>query len=534
MKTLLQFLKLFNNLMYRFINKVESRFNVVVPEHFEIIDSLLAWRYVENSDTVDITCAKYIENEAAVILGRWCKSLNLDGLESINEIVAQSISHADFLSLNGLRKINAATAFALSPQTTDPRNYRLLLNGLNDISKEVAIGLSQESSKQLISLDGLTFLSDELAEAVSQIGASHVSLNGLVEINAKVAKSLSRMCTLKLSVNGLRNLSISQANNLISNKEGFVPELELNGLSEITREVAESLSNYHRDINLNGMKYIKNDVILGFSKYACRLYLDGITELNERQFELLSYCSFYGLSLNGINKLKFNKPLLLNSNCSIDFLNLEGLTSLNPIEAEALSNCSRRMLYLNGLTTMTSDVAEVLSNHQGVRIELCGLTHLSDKSARAIAHYRGQELFIGINPLDINSAMELSNYSGKSLILCGLITIDKKMAVALSKLKVDSLQLVGPVHISDEAADALSEFQGSRFGYNGKFSLSKNAASLFANYKGLINEMGAEYWYSMYHPELNNNVLIVWHGNLGVKLSKALSPNSSLRPFNQP
>lgn len=181
----------------------------------------------------------------------------------------------------------------------------------------------------------------------------------------------------KLLLNGLANLSDELA--LILNQ--WVGEIQLNGLKSISTDAALSLSKNHNGaIWLNGIVDLSGDVASRLIHNTGWLYLDGLLTLSSETLLLLSKFK-HGLSLNGLIQLTDNEAKLLIKNKNSPYplgLELNGLAALTLPTAIELAKYPGN-LHLDGLSNLEDDIAEALSKSRQV-LFLNGIERLSKKA----------------------------------------------------------------------------------------------------------------------------------------------------------
>jgi hypothetical protein len=158
-------------------------------------------------------------------------------------------------------------------------------------------------------------------------------------------------------------------------------ELSLDGLTELTPEVAEPLARVKAPLSLGGLGEISPEVAELLAKRNGHLSLDGLVDPPPEVAALIGQ-SGCGLSLNGLTSVTTDFARALGS--SKRRLSLDGLTEITPPVAELLVR-SDGELSLNGLKVISPDVAGIFAKHSGGSLHLDGLTSLSPMVARALA-----------------------------------------------------------------------------------------------------------------------------------------------------
>jgi hypothetical protein len=223
----------------------------------------------------------------------------------------------------------------------------------NCIEKFITIEAAELFSRheEGLALDGLTELSDAVAESLSKHQGEYINLSSLTELSDAAAESLSKLKgDLAL---GVTEISDAAAESL-SKHQGI---LDLSGLTDLSDAAAESLSKHQGILGLGGLTNLSNATAESLSKHQGRLGLSGLTMLSDAAAESLS--KHQGA------------------------LELGGLTELSDAAAESLSK-HQGDLELRGLTMLSDVAAEALSKHQG-DLELRALTMLSDAAAEALS-----------------------------------------------------------------------------------------------------------------------------------------------------
>lgn len=147
-------------------------------------------------------------------------------------------------------------------------------------------------------------------------------------------------------------------------------ELSLNGLLELTPDVASALSSHTYRLELNGLKSVSDEVAEILSRHEGDLGLDGVRELSSVAAERLSRLDGdYGLIyLNGLKSLRNERGHVLLANhmasyFDYDELELNGLEVLEDEPARELAK-HPGWLYLNGLREVSSEVLRILAGRE--------------------------------------------------------------------------------------------------------------------------------------------------------------------------
>ena len=304
------------------------------------------------------------------------------------------------------------------------------MNGLTELSLEATEKLAKHKSV-VLSVDGLTTLSSETAEVL----ATHeggLSLNGLIAISLQAAEKLA-MHKGGLSVNGLQR---QEANSpeaaviaaILSGDDDFSDDGDLfsqtKDFSELTPQAAKALilacrmrHREHYELNCDGLTSLTPEVAEVFAQYRGRLSFDGIMELTPEVAEILAKHEGE-LSLDGLTTISLQATENLakhKGELSVDSLKRQGanspeaavvtylltqrntnaapqtkdFTTLSPEVARAVVRRADEYLCLDGLTTLSPETAEALAQHTGT-LQLNGLTDISIEAEIALAKHRNR------------------------------------------------------------------------------------------------------------------------------------------------
>ena len=159
-------------------------------------------------------------------------------------------------------------------------------NKLTEISAEQARDLVAKSVSGVVSLNGLTTLSPEVAAALGQSSVPVIWLNGLTTLSPEVASMLVEHEKRSLSLNGLTTLSPETAVALARQKGSY---LNLNGLTTLSPEVAAALAKSSVAIYLNGLTTLSPEVALELARYQGKgIFLNGIRTLQPEAAQTLA------------------------------------------------------------------------------------------------------------------------------------------------------------------------------------------------------------------------------------------------------
>jgi hypothetical protein len=223
---------------------------------------------------LSLDCLTKLPDEIAVIFGqRGGSSISLNGLTSLSDVAAENLSMCF-----GVRSFGGLTQ-------------------LSDMTAEI---LTQFQG--LLCLDGLVELTDGTAEILSTHWGG-LSLRGLTNLpddspgHLALAQRLISDCPYweALQLDGLTSISDTMAETL-SQCDG---DLDLSGLTSLSDVAAVHLSKHEGQLKLNGLTSLSDKAAIFLSMHYCDLYLDGLTSLTDTTAAALSN-DLGSLSLNGL------------------------------------------------------------------------------------------------------------------------------------------------------------------------------------------------------------------------------------------
>ena len=381
----------------------------------------------------------------AILTSREGDVLNCDGLTSLPQDAADPLSrHRGELRLNGLTSLTVEDAVplarhdgvlslsgltTLTPEVADTlsrHNGDLRLNGLATLPPEVAEPLSRH--KEELHLDGLTALSLDAAEILAQ-HRGLLSLKGLESQQAisVEAAALAAMLTGEdeffTQTKNYSELTPHAAKALIiacrtRHREHY--ELNCDGLTQLTPEVAEVFAQYRGRLSFDGITDLTPEVARTLAKHEGELSLDGLTSLSPEAAEALATHGrdYTPLSLNGLTAISLQaaeKLAMHKGRLSVDSLQRQeanspeavvvaylltqrnnnaapqtrDFTTFSPEVARVVVRRADEYLCLDGLTTLSPETAEALAQHTGT-LQLNGLTDISIEAEIALAKHRNR------------------------------------------------------------------------------------------------------------------------------------------------
>jgi formylglycine-generating enzyme required for sulfatase activity len=177
-----------------------------------------------------------------------------DDLTTLTVAQAKDIvaKHKGVLSFRNLPEVDLDVARVLAQYKGEVR-----LNGLKQLTPEVAETLSRQPKAANLFLNGLTEITPEVARALAVRNGGMLSLNGLTELSPEVARELANVYA-KLALGGVRHLSVESARELAKHRS----KLTLMGLPEISDEAGEALTALDRGVLLNGLTKLTSPVMV--------------------------------------------------------------------------------------------------------------------------------------------------------------------------------------------------------------------------------------------------------------------------------
>ena len=206
-------------------------------------------------------------------------------------------------------------------------------------------------------------------------------------------------------------LTLEETRLLVAQCRGI---LRLDGLTNLTPEIAEELATYRGGLSLNGLTYLSSGLAESLAKHENALSLDGLATLSPDVAERLARHPG-GLSLKGLTSLstELAEAFIVEEITSEEipvwaipdpfqgegvrmmreqekrprrygYLSLGGLTSLSPEVAEILAK-REGQLFLVGITTLSPELALALAKKPSGILYLSGLTTIPLKAAEALA-----------------------------------------------------------------------------------------------------------------------------------------------------
>ena len=204
----------------------------------------------------------------------------------------------------------------------------------------------------------------------------------LIESQAKLEKKYE---IKKLLLNGLINITDDIAEIIC----GWKNTIELNGLTTIDNKTAKALAQDHiGEIRLNGLLNLDFDLASELVKNNGPLSFNGLTKLTD------GFCKAFikfkhGIQLNGLQNLSIEEAKILVKNKDSSYplqLSLNGLTELDAETASYLAKFPGD-LFLEGISIIKDDVAIELSKHKYMLV-MSNLEKLSKKAKESLLKHK--------------------------------------------------------------------------------------------------------------------------------------------------
>jgi len=343
---------------------------------------------------------------------RWSLDLNHLTTLSVESAEALARHRAGTILLDGLTSISAQQAEALAKH----RGRCLSLRGVQTLSEEAAAHLA--SYRGALLLDGVTHLTDGAIGGLAQTAGS-LSLCGLTSLSTPGAHALACRRMPGLSLNGLKDVSVDVAAELARHRG----PLRLDGLTTLSEDVARTLAAHGSELSLAALTTLSTDAAVNLARHRGGLSLDGLTTVSPA---LAAVLARYGEGGDPSSTPARDASTLERAFRQAEhrprqegMLMLRGLHSLeSPPLAEKLMTQERQraakhgdapVLRLNSLTTVSDDVLVILTGFPGT-LCLDGLTMLSPPAARTLVQHRGGLQLNGLTRITPDTAQVLSQY----------------------------------------------------------------------------------------------------------------------------
>lgn len=306
-------------------------------------------------------------------------------------------------------------------------------SALTDEAAEI-LGCSSGGAASTLSLRGLKKLEVNSARELSQSKARFLELDGLVELTDELAEALS-VYEGRLSLNGVQRLGDTQCEFLSRNRGGLI----LNSLESLTDSGAASFGRHNAPLLL-GVRRLSESQAGHLAAHKASLRLKRLAELDSNEgakalTQRIVKCPDFGTNI----------------------LEFTDLRALNPEIAEIL-RAYKGLLYLDAIDSLDEACAIALAKHKGYALSLNGLHRGDAAVAKALSKYKGR-LRLGVKTLTNDEAKAIAAYKGQCLVLGNLDTLTDEAADHFSRCPA-AISFFGVKVISQTAAKRFLAHKG--------------------------------------------------------------------------
>jgi hypothetical protein len=267
------------------------------------------------------------EAGAAIVASR--HGFGMHSLESISPEAAAAMSGPPTnMRMWGLKTLSPATAVALA-KGGGILDIRMFGPELTDETAEAIAKQMASGPHRMIDFNGLKKLTSP-AFAVAVVsrygGGPHSTLNGVAEITDDVAKALAES---KGKLNGLPSLTSLTSAPLAAKYAAQPGDLKFAKLTTISDDVAAALATHKGKVDLSGLKSLSVPVARAFAAHEGDLVLDGLEEIGDEAAESLAK-AIGPVSLKGLKKASPAARVALGANPKISLPPGEAGRELKP------------------------------------------------------------------------------------------------------------------------------------------------------------------------------------------------------------
>jgi hypothetical protein len=213
-----------------------------------------------------------------------------------------------------------------------------------------------------IEIDAAKLLIESQEKLEKKYEIKKLLLNGLVDISDELAGIINKWNST-VELNGLPLIKNNTAKLLA---EGHLGAISLNGLQNLDGETAYEFIKNNGPLSFNGLTKLTDDFCKAFIKFKHGISLDGLKNLSSEQAKIL------------VKNKESQYPLQLT---------LNGITSLDSQTATELAKFPGD-LFFEGISNIKDDVAEALSKHKKMLV-LSNLEKLSKKAKESLLKHKG-------------------------------------------------------------------------------------------------------------------------------------------------
>lgn len=305
-----------------------------------------------------------LSDDAAAALAKHNGELRLRNLKILNSLVlAERLGQQEWLFLDGVTRLTPETAKAICPPSNRVKfkNHVQLYIGLTELPADVAAAIM--AGRGHISMNSLESISDEAAAAWAGPFAN-IRLFGLKKLTPAAGASLAKG-------SGIFDI------------RGFGPEVSDETAEAIAKQMA---AGPHRMIDFNGLKKLSSPplavALLRRYQQGPHSTLNGVAEITDDVAKALAE---YQGNLSGLPALMSltSAPLAAKYAAQPGDLKFPKLTAISDEVAQALAP-HKGKLDLGGLQSLSPGAAKALASHEG-ELKLDGLRAIPDETAKALA-----------------------------------------------------------------------------------------------------------------------------------------------------
>ena len=337
------------------------------------------------------------------------RSLDLEGLENLSLEAAKHFqSFKGTLLLNGLQKCNSELADVLS-KTEAEIHMEGVIKNVEELKNPKFARMLLKGSYSQGNFDNLTDLSLEVATVFGD-ECNSLLLPKVNQISPKIAEQLIRVKYV-LILDGLLTLDEDVAKELSVSRKGYLPDLSLNGLSDISVEVANHLSKKRGYLSLSGLSSLKPKVASSLGAKDGRLILNGVKQINADVAFSLGKRS--GSVYLGVSKISVDAAKALAMGDHPREIWFTGLTTLNAEAAEALvANKSLNIMFPRfKAENSTPQLSQVFAKAK-CWITFTSLSEMTTTLARDLGFYSSNIKFPSIREINVEQAKFMAGNTG--------------------------------------------------------------------------------------------------------------------------
>lgn len=354
---------------------------------------------------------------------------------------------------------------------------------ITELDPEVAAALSH--TKGLLSLNGLRTIDAESALALTSTSGLSLELNGLEEITPQVATALARSGYLRLN-------ALKPGPDVIRELGNRSGTLELNALESLDVDSATHLVKQASPLSLNGVKYVSFEVAKVLAASPASISMEGLEELSvDAQDEFAKHTGDWRIqALRSLRSTKLAENLAGQrwgvalpkledvSNDCLSILATSkwsvslGIRELTREQSQLMSRCNSR-LSLTRIPRLSKEQIDIFLQCPA-KLEFRGLTELLDaRLAERLAKDASQMLRVDqVESLSGEAAAAI--VTGKHILMFyRLRSLDPEVARALVTHR-GHIILSGLKEMSDEHAEMFAARDGSLY-LSGDMVLSDHA-----------------------------------------------------------